>query len=84
MTGRKNGRATPWRTHSCVPRRHSCRRLASRARAGVEKSLDTARTSACATSNGRVARRGSALLAVLWLSAALAAIGFSLATTIRG
>jgi general secretion pathway protein K len=30
------------------------------------------------------ARRGSALLAVLWLSAALAAIGFSLATTIHG
>ncbi|MGB7761739.1 MAG: hypothetical protein WBL61_18045, partial [Bryobacteraceae bacterium] len=30
------------------------------------------------------ARRGSALLTVLWLSAALAAIGFSLATTIRG
>ena len=29
-------------------------------------------------------RRGSALLAVLWLSAALAAIGFSLATTIHG
>ncbi|MCL5746320.1 MAG: general secretion pathway protein GspK [Acidobacteria bacterium] len=29
-------------------------------------------------------RRGGALLAVLWLSAALAAIAFSLATTIRG
>jgi len=29
-------------------------------------------------------RRGSALLAVLWLSAALAAIGFSLATTVHG
>lgn len=29
-------------------------------------------------------QRGSALLAVLWLSAALAAIGFSLATTVRG
>jgi general secretion pathway protein K len=28
--------------------------------------------------------RGSALLAVLWVSAALAAIGFSLATTVRG
>jgi len=35
-------------------------------------------------SRAGVARRGSALLAVLWLSAALAAIGFSLATTIRG
>ena len=29
-------------------------------------------------------RRGSALLAVLWLSAALAAIGFALANTVRG
>ena len=33
------------------------------------------------TSNSR---RGSALLAVLWLSAVLAAIGFSLASTVRG
>ena len=32
----------------------------------------------------RRARRGSALLMVLWLSAALTVIGFSLATTIRG
>jgi len=31
-----------------------------------------------------VPRRGSALLAVLWLSAALAAIGFSVANTVRG
>jgi general secretion pathway protein K len=30
------------------------------------------------------ARRGSALLTVLWMSAALAAIGFSLASTVRG
>src|SRR5580700_6916792 len=29
-------------------------------------------------------RRGSALLTVMWLSAALAAIGFSLAGTVRG
>jgi general secretion pathway protein K len=29
-------------------------------------------------------RRGSALLAVMWLSAALAAVGFSLANTVRG
>ena len=29
-------------------------------------------------------RRGSALLAVLWLSAVLAAIAFSLASTVRG
>lgn len=43
------------------------------------------RASACPSlSRGNLARRGSALLAVLWLSAALAAIGFSLATTIRG
>ena len=34
---------------------------------------------------GRFAcRRGSALLAVLWLSAVLAAIAFSLASTVRG
>src|ERR1035438_1814155 len=46
-----NNLAIPaWRTHSCVPRRHSGRRPVSRARAGVEKSLDTARMSACATS----------------------------------
>ncbi|HEY1185359.1 MAG TPA: hypothetical protein VGE89_14305, partial [Bryobacteraceae bacterium] len=72
-----------WRTHSCVRRRHSCRRSAFHPRTGVEKSLDTAPKSACATGNRR-GRRGSALLAVLWLSAALAAIGFSLATTIHG
>jgi type II secretory pathway component PulK len=29
-------------------------------------------------------RRGSALLAVLWLSAALAAIAFAMSTTVRG
>jgi len=33
---------------------------------------------------GGSARRGSALLAVLWLSAALGAIAFSLAATVRG
>ena len=32
----------------------------------------------------RTSKRGSALLAVLWLSAALAAIAFSLANTVRG
>ena len=32
----------------------------------------------------RPARRGGALLAVLWLSAALSAIAFSLANTVRG
>ena len=36
------------------------------------------------TSNSRVRRRGSALLAVLWLSAALSAIAYSLANTVRG
>ena len=35
-----------WRTHSCVPRSHSCERPA----ACVRKSANTARTSACATS----------------------------------
>jgi general secretion pathway protein K len=35
-------------------------------------------------SSRRACRRGSALLAVLWVSAALAAIGFSLASTVRG
>jgi len=38
-------------------------------------------STACAASRNR---RGSALLAVLWLSAALTVIGFSLATTVRG
>ncbi|HVX67899.1 MAG TPA: type II secretion system protein GspK [Bryobacteraceae bacterium] len=33
--------------------------------------------------NDRTSRRGSALLAVLWLSAALAAIAFSVATSVR-
>ena len=36
-----------WRTHFCVPRRHSWRRLIA-VRRRVEKSLDTARRSACA------------------------------------
>ncbi|HEV3331681.1 MAG TPA: hypothetical protein VG096_11905 [Bryobacteraceae bacterium] len=34
--------------------------------------------------HGSVRQRGSALLAVLWVSAALAAIAFSLSTTVRG
>src|SRR5258708_31230958 len=34
--------------------------------------------------NHRVRSRGGALLAVLWLSAALSAIAFSLANTVRG
>jgi hypothetical protein len=41
-----------WRTHSCVPRRDSSRRLVlnlSHRQASVEMSLDAARTSACAT-----------------------------------
>jgi len=36
------------------------------------------------SSNSRSRRRGGALLAVLWLSAALSAIAFSLANTVRG
>ena len=38
----------------------------------------------CPTRPRRSRSRGSALLAVLWLSAALAAIAFSLSTTVRG
>jgi hypothetical protein len=42
-----------WRTHSCVPRRDSSRRLVlnlyNRQTRRVETSLDTARKSACAT-----------------------------------
>jgi len=41
-----------WRTHSCVPRRDSSRRLVlnwHHTRTSVETSLDTARMSACAT-----------------------------------
>ncbi|HLK68886.1 MAG TPA: hypothetical protein VKU19_35890 [Bryobacteraceae bacterium] len=45
-------------------------------------SLDAANTSVCATSVHISRRRGSALLTVLWLSAALAAIAFSLANTV--
>src|SRR5579883_2118276 len=36
------------------------------------------------STNNSGSAKGSALLAVLWVSAALAAIGFSLATTVRG
>src|SRR5689334_17575990 len=36
------------------------------------------------TTNRPTCRRGSALLAVLWLAAALSAIAFSLANTVRG
>ena len=46
----------------------------------VAKSGDAARKSACATSSPT---RGSALLAVLWLAAALAAIAFALSSTVR-
>jgi general secretion pathway protein K len=35
-------------------------------------------------SGKRISRRGSALLTVLWISAALAAVAFSLANTVRG
>src|ERR1035441_2498404 len=38
-----------WRKHSCLPRRHSCRRSLPRARGSVELRLDAARRSACAT-----------------------------------
>src|SRR5580704_11812344 len=54
-----------WRTHSCVPRRHSCRRLAKSQQHGVHTSVNAARTSACATySYGRVrySIRGNAMV----------------------
>jgi hypothetical protein len=38
-----------WRKHSCLPRRHSCRRSLPRARRSVELRLDAAQRSACAT-----------------------------------
>src|SRR5436305_4888442 len=41
-------------------------------------------TSRQRTSPAANSRRGGALLMVLWVSAALAAIGFSLASTVRG
>src|SRR5277367_6290696 len=41
----------------------------------------TSRTAFLPATNGR---RGSALLMVMWMSAALAAIAFSLATSVRG
>ncbi len=43
------GRDCWWRTHSCVPRRHSCRRLWTARKLSVGRSADTARRSACAT-----------------------------------
>jgi hypothetical protein len=50
-----------WRTHFCVPRRDSSRRLVSTwnliRRTGVEMSLDTARTSACATVRQSISER---------------------------
>src|SRR5438132_13551556 len=47
-----NHLSTPWRTHSCVPRRDSSRRLLvnfDQPRQSVETSLDSARKTACAT-----------------------------------
>ena len=46
--------------------------------------IDKARGAAAGGGWVRKSQRGSALLAVLWLSAALAVVGFSLATTVRG
>ncbi len=45
------GRGCEWRTHSFVPPRHSCRRRGIAKSLSVAKSGDTARKSACATSN---------------------------------
>src|SRR5262245_34082014 len=39
-----------WRMHWCVPSRDFSRRLLCEPRGGIETSLDTARTRACATS----------------------------------
>src|ERR1035438_5493712 len=50
MQGR-GGQSRPvftWRTHSCVPRSHSCERR-SFSQLCVRRSANTARTSACAT-----------------------------------
>jgi hypothetical protein len=38
-----------WRTHACVPGRHSCRRMAGVHEPRVHKSVNAARRSACAT-----------------------------------
>lgn len=48
------------------------------------KTTDTRSAGTRAGALSVVKRRGSALLAVMWLSAALAAIAFSLAVTVRG
>jgi general secretion pathway protein K len=50
---------------------------------GLENGASDAQ-SALPSPQSLASRRGSALLAVLWVSAALAAIGFSLATMVRG
>ena len=74
-----------WRTHSCAPRRHSCRRPLPQ---GEEASSGDSTRHGVPPGPVRaprsVTRRGSALLMVLWISAALAAIAFSLANTVRG
>jgi len=49
-----------WRTHSCAPRRDSSQCLVLNLyhrQTGVETSLDTARTSACATVRQRISER---------------------------
>ena len=43
-------KASWWRTHSCVPCRHSCRHPVFSQPRGVDTSVDAARKSACATS----------------------------------
>ncbi len=45
---RRRQAGAPWRTHSCVPRSHSCERLGIRQN-GVRMSANTARLGACAT-----------------------------------
>ena len=66
-----------------LPCRKSTIAAASAERKWTNAIVDDRSLTVAAPKNRR-ARRGSALLTVLWLSAALAAIGFSLATTIHG
>jgi protein SCO1 len=68
-----------WRTHSCVPRRQSCRRMVQ-AQRRVETSLDTARMSACATRFlgfvfGAIALCGTAMAQQFGLPAMVKGVG---------
>ncbi len=60
---RSDGRGFWWRTHSCVPCRHSCRHSTFSQPRGVGTSADAARRSACATSAPHIS---SSLRLGLW------------------